>query len=154
MSRRAQGLGARLVAGVIAWVIDVPTFGAVAGLLALAAGVSGLRLGQQLSEQSAVQRLVEDELRAVRSEAEDTEQRLRLLVRRLTGRDPDDGERSVLRGTLDAFRDRYRAAPADAEALLGHGEAPLPDKYDAAELASWTMTANTVLSLDAAIVRS
>ncbi len=66
-----------LVAGLIAFGLESPIFGAVAGLLALAAGVAGLRLGQQLAEQSAVQRLVEDELRAVRSEAEDTEQALR-----------------------------------------------------------------------------
>lgn len=66
-----------LVAGLIAFGLDQPIFGAVAGLLALAAGVSGLRLGQQLAEQAAVQRLVEDELRAVRAEAQETEERLR-----------------------------------------------------------------------------
>lgn len=59
-----------LVAGLIAYAGDNRLFGAVAGLLALAAGVSGVRLAQQLGEQAALQRLVEDELRAVRAESE------------------------------------------------------------------------------------
>lgn len=66
-----------LVAGLVAFGFGEPIFGAVAGLLALAAGVSGVRLGQRLSEQSAIQRLVEDELRAVRAEAQETEEHLR-----------------------------------------------------------------------------
>ena len=65
-----------LAAGLVAFAADVPVFGAVAGLLALAAGVAGLRLAQQLNDQSAVQILVEDELRAVRAEAQETEERL------------------------------------------------------------------------------
>lgn len=66
-----------LAAGLIAYGLNEPIFGAVAGLLALAAGVAGLRLGQRLAEQSAIQRLVEDELRAVRAEAQETEENLR-----------------------------------------------------------------------------
>lgn len=65
-----------LVAGLVASLMDQPIFGAVAGLLALAAGVAGVRLAQQLEEQAAVQRLVEDELRAVRANAVETEERL------------------------------------------------------------------------------
>ena len=59
-----------LVAGLIAYAGDNRLFGAVAGLLALAAGVSGVRLAQQLGEQAALQRLVEDELRVVRAETQ------------------------------------------------------------------------------------
>ncbi len=66
-----------LAAGLVAFLFEQPIFGAVAGLLALAAGVAGLRLGQQLAEQAAVQRLVEDELRVVRSEVEHKEEALR-----------------------------------------------------------------------------
>ncbi len=66
-----------LLAGLIAYVAGNELFGAVAGLLALAAGISGIRLAQQLDEQAAVQRLVEDELRSVRAEAQETEERLR-----------------------------------------------------------------------------
>lgn len=66
-----------LAAGVIAFALDAPVFGVVAGVLALAAGLSGLRAAQRLSEQAAVQRLVEDELQAVRAEAQENEERLR-----------------------------------------------------------------------------
>lgn len=69
-----------MVAGVIAAVFEVRIFGAVAGLLALAAGVAGLSVAQRLSEQAAVQRLVEDELRAVRAEAQENEERLRAEI--------------------------------------------------------------------------
>jgi len=62
-----------LVAGLIAYAADDRLFGAVAGLLALAAGVSGVRLAQQLGEQAALQRLVEDELRLVRAESENND---------------------------------------------------------------------------------
>ncbi len=65
-----------LAAGVVASVFDKPIFGAVAGLLALASGVAGVRLAQRLQEQAAVQLLVEDELRAVRADAQETEERL------------------------------------------------------------------------------
>ena len=66
-----------LAAGMIGLGLDAPSFGAVAGVLALAAGVAGLRIAQQLEEQAAVQSLVEDELRSVRTEAQETESRLR-----------------------------------------------------------------------------
>lgn len=69
----ALGLGA----GVIGLAMDAPLFALVAGILALAAGVAGLRIAQQLDEQSAVQRLVEEELRSVRTEAKATEAQLR-----------------------------------------------------------------------------
>ncbi len=79
-----------LAAGLVAFFVEEPVFGAVAGLLALAAGVSGLRLGQQLTEQAAVQRLVEDELRVVRAEAEETEEVLRAELEAVAGVEDDD----------------------------------------------------------------
>ncbi len=66
-----------LLTGLIAVAFEQPMFAGVAGLLGLAAGVAGVRLAQQLDEQAAIQRLVEDELRAVRSESQETEERLR-----------------------------------------------------------------------------
>ncbi|MFW2380513.1 MAG: diguanylate cyclase domain-containing protein [Acidimicrobiales bacterium] len=66
-----------LVTGLIAVAFEQEIFAGVAGLLGLAAGVAGVQLAQQLDEQAAIQRLVEDELRAVRSESQETEERLR-----------------------------------------------------------------------------
>ncbi len=66
-----------LLTGLIAVAFEQQVFAGVAGLLGLAAGVAGVRLAQQLDEQAAIQRLVEDELRAVRSESQEIEERLR-----------------------------------------------------------------------------
>jgi diguanylate cyclase (GGDEF)-like protein len=94
-----------LVAGMIAFAFDITVFGALAGLLGLAAGVAGLRTAQQLDEQLAVQRLVEDELRTVRSEAEESERRLRLEL-----------EATALDNELDAGAE---AADALTDSLTG-----------------------------------
>jgi two-component system cell cycle response regulator len=66
-----------LLTGLIAVAFEQPIFAGVSGLLGLAAGVAGVRLAQQLDEQAAIQRLVEDELRAVRAESQEIEERLR-----------------------------------------------------------------------------
>lgn len=66
-----------LVAGLVSFAVDVPVLGAIAGLLGLAAGVASLRIGQRLDDQTRSQRLLEEELQDVRSEAEATERGLR-----------------------------------------------------------------------------
>ncbi len=66
-----------VVAGLLGLLLETPSFGVVAGVLALGAGLAGLRTAQQLHEQAEVQRLVEEELRTVRSAAKDTEDELR-----------------------------------------------------------------------------
>lgn len=81
-------------------------------------------------------------------------ERLRTLFRRCTGRAPRADEQEKLVQALAAFRARYAAAAEDAAKLLEVGEAPYGDALDPAELAAWTMVANAVLNLDAAITRS
>ncbi|MEZ5340724.1 MAG: diguanylate cyclase [Acidimicrobiales bacterium] len=78
------------MAGIIAAGFDVRIFGGVAGILALAAGVAGLGTAQRLAEQAAVQRLVEDELRAVRAEAQENEEKLRSEIDAATLDDFDE----------------------------------------------------------------
>jgi hypothetical protein len=89
----------------------------------------------------------------VLTQAETDDARLILIVRRCTGKRPTAEAIAVLRDALTHYRERYAEAPAEAEALLTQGEHPLPDVYDAAELASWTMVAHIVLSIDETIVR-
>ena len=82
-----------LVAGLLAFAFDAGVLGGLAGVLGLAAGLTGLRTSQQLEEQASVQRLVEEELRTVRSEAEEAEQRLRRELEKSSVGDPfDDGD--------------------------------------------------------------
>ncbi len=66
-----------LAAGGVGYFVQEPLFGLVAGFLAVATALTTVQLSRQIDEQASIQRLVEDELRAVRTEAEETEERLR-----------------------------------------------------------------------------
>lgn len=71
----AGGLG--LVVGVFGLITSTPMLGLLAGLLAAVAGLACIQIGRMLDEQSAMQRLVEEELVSVRSTAKETESKLR-----------------------------------------------------------------------------
>jgi hypothetical protein len=84
----------------------------------------------------------------------DDGERLSWMFTSSTGRAPDAHELDALHGALTAFRERYLAAPEDAQALLAVGETVAPMDLDASELAAWTLIANAIFSLDATITRS
>ncbi len=69
-------------------------------------------------------------------------QRAAWLFRRCTARVPEEAELNVIIGSLNAFRDRYRADTASAEKLVAAAKT-----QDAPELASWTMVASGLISL-------
>ncbi len=87
-------------------------------------------------------------------EASDDRSRLARMARRVTGRSLDSEELASLADALATFRARYTTAPEDARKLLEVGEAPLVEGLDPAELAAWTLIANALFSLDAAVTRS
>ncbi len=68
-------------------------------------------------------------------------------------RPPRPEELELLAQHFEQALSRYRADVASARALLGVGSFELPAKYDAAELAAWTVLSNTLLNLDEAITR-
>jgi hypothetical protein len=72
---------------------------------------------------------------------------LELLFRRVLARAPLPEESAALSRALADFRDRFRAAPHKAEALLAAGEAPRDPRLDQAELAAWTFLASSTLNL-------
>jgi hypothetical protein len=82
-----------------------------------------------------------------------TPARLTSMFRRVTGRTPAEADLGTLSRGLDTLLARYRAAPDDAAALLRQGATPAPADLDAAELAAWMLIANTMLNLDATLVR-
>lgn len=85
----------------------------------------------------------------------DDRTKLAHLYRRITARTASEDELSLFAGALADFRERYRAAPDDAKALLEVGERPLASmETDAAELAAWTMLASAFLDLDATLCQS
>jgi hypothetical protein len=83
--------------------------------------------------------------------ASDDRERVRSMLRRCTGHDPDAATIDRFLTALAAYRARYAAAPQDAERLLAVGDAPVPQEIDPAELAAWTLIANAALNLDATI---
>lgn len=86
--------------------------------------------------------------------AQDTDdERLIYLYRLCTGDTPGDARLSILREALAFFTQRYTDAPEDAAGLLAYGESPLPEIYDPAQLAAWSMIASTILALDETLVR-
>ena len=89
----------------------------------------------------------------VLAETTDDRSALALLATRATGSDLSEANVERMLEAVAAYRDRYRAAPDDAIALVSLGEAPVADDQDPVELASWTMIANAILSSDAAIVK-
>ncbi len=80
-------------------------------------------------------------------------ERLPRLFRRATGRHPDPADLQALEQGLSALLVRYRAAPADATALLRPESNAQYDDLDRADLAAWTLVSNAILNLDETLVR-
>jgi hypothetical protein len=70
---------------------------------------------------------------------------------RCTGERPDAQVLARTKAALATFRARFAAAPADADALLQLGRAPLRKDVPAPELAALTLLASAILNLDATI---
>lgn len=84
----------------------------------------------------------------------DENAKLTTMFRRCTSRAPAPDELAALREALTAFRERYSSDAQAAAKLVEIGESMTPTELDARELAAWTMVANALLNLDAAISRS
>ncbi len=77
-----------------------------------------------------------------------TESRIRFAFRLATSRPPTSRELSVLLRIHDQQLARFRADQPSALKLLAVGESPRNEQLDQADLAAWTMVANTILNLD------
>ncbi|MEX2215817.1 MAG: PSD1 and planctomycete cytochrome C domain-containing protein [Phycisphaeraceae bacterium] len=70
-----------------------------------------------------------------------------------TSRKPSAQELRILINGLSQDMVRYKKAPAEAAKLLGVGESKADSKFDQADLAAFTMTANVLLNLDEVVTR-
>ncbi len=86
-------------------------------------------------------------------EDDDDQTRLKKLMVRCTGREPNAKDLATLSEALDAFRARFAASPDDAAKIVSIGEAFEATDLDPSELAAWTMICNAALNLDACITR-
>ena len=75
------------------------------------------------------------------------------MFRKVVRRDGTPAELSVLRKGLDKRLATYAADASLAPKLLAQGLSPLPADLDKAQLAAWTVTANTLLNLDETVTR-
>ena len=85
---------------------------------------------------------------------EDAAGRIAYGFRVATSREPDGDEVRLLETLLKEEMDRFNADRQDAVDLLDVGSSPRTLEIDAAELAAYTVIANTLLNLDEARMRS
>jgi hypothetical protein len=85
----------------------------------------------------------------------DDRARIARLWMRVTGRIVSDRELTDISEALTAERARWgsEAGQTDARTLLAVGDSPVPTDIPPAELASWTMICNALLSSDPVIVK-
>ena len=81
------------------------------------------------------------------------ESRLMFAFREVTGRTPDDKERTILGKVLAADRARYKAEPEAAKDAIHVGLKPVPASTNSAELAAWTGVGRVLLNLSETITR-
>ncbi len=70
-----------------------------------------------------------------------------------TARELRDGQREVLLGSLNHYRDNFATDRKSALALVKQGERPRNEVLDVAELASYTTVASLILNLDETITK-
>ena len=88
--------------------------------------------------------------RVRKASSADDEQRLRHAFRLCLAREPGAGEAARLEQYFAQQREEFRAAPADARALIGNRAA---GNGDVADRAAWVATARVLLNLDEFITR-
>ncbi len=89
--------------------------------------------------------------RVIREGGESPEQKLAFLTRLILSRPPNAEESKSLLADFDGYRDEFNSDANGASGLLGIGSSKHNASLPAADIAAWTMIANTLLNLDEAI---
>jgi hypothetical protein len=85
--------------------------------------------------------------------SESVEARLEFGFRVVTARRPDAEESKVLNELYNSVLSSYRQDPAAATSLVSVGESKRDESLDVAELAAWTVIANSILNLDETVTK-
>jgi hypothetical protein len=89
------------------------------------------------------------------TEADQTpDARLDFAFRQVVSRTANDQERAALKKLLDQSRSEFANNKDGARKLLSIGLKPVPDGVNQQELATWTVVARAILSLNEALTRS
>ena len=92
--------------------------------------------------------------RALAASATDDAGRIAWLFQAVLARGPEPREAQVVAASLAAHRKEYAADASAAEKLIHVGESEPPGHVEPAEMAAWTLLANTLLNLDEALTRN
>jgi hypothetical protein len=92
--------------------------------------------------------------RALAASVVDDTGRIGWLFETVLARVPEPGEAKLVAESLAAHRERYKADAAAAGKLIRIGDSEPPAHVEPAELAAWTLLANTLLNLDEALTRN
>jgi hypothetical protein len=92
--------------------------------------------------------------RLIKSGGATAEERLAFAYRLILARLPEDREMQVLLRHLDRAMTHYRSDVELAKKLIAQGESKADASLNPAELAAYTMVANTILNLDETVSRN
>jgi hypothetical protein len=82
------------------------------------------------------------------NEYDNSTERAIFIYRTALGRAPTDVELSIVTSQHESDLAAFNSNPNEAKKLVEIGEAAADEKYDAAELASWTLTASLIMNTD------
>lgn len=91
--------------------------------------------------------------RIVAKSGDDVRSGIEFAYRAALSRKPSADEAEILAGLYEKHHAEYQTDMEAAQALVGVGDAPLPDGVDVAELAAWTSVTRTIFSLHEMIYR-
>ena len=92
--------------------------------------------------------------RMMKSRSQRPRQRVAEAFRRVTSRAPSKAELDLLMKDFRFYQKDFRANEKAASQLLSVGERPRDPKLPTAQLAAYSLVANTILNLDEAIMQN
>jgi hypothetical protein len=92
--------------------------------------------------------------RTLREAGPEADARAGHMFRLCVGRSPSRQDVEDLVAGIEADRMHYQANPQEAKELTSLGISPPNGSLDPAELAAWTMAANTLLALDEVVTKN
>ncbi len=113
--------------------------------------LQALQLMNDIQHIEAARALAE---RIMKSTDENPVNRVRLAFEVVLSRAPEDVEAQWLVQQFESHLQRFRETPDDGKKLIETGESVPDTELDVAELAAWTLVANTILNLDETLNRN
>jgi hypothetical protein len=92
--------------------------------------------------------------RMMKQKGQGPRQRIAEAFRRVTSRDPRKAELDLLINDFQFYQKDFQKNPKAAKRLISLGERPRDSRQPTAQLAAYTLLANTLLNLDEAVMQN